>query len=269
MIARWSVAAALLVAACATRPQPRPYAAPTPEALLEVLRARHAAVRTANMRVKATSWLGGERVRGTVSMLVDRAGRLRFEAEIPLVNAVAALTVAGQQFSLLDFEKKLFRQGPACPANVASLVRIPLLPQEIAAILLGDAPLPAGARAVSVGWNGEADVLELAAPAATAQATSRLWIGMRRLGAGYEIVSVEGATPGSDARWRVAFEDRQVVGGHGMPGLIRFAEPGRSFDDGVEMIVRERDLNPPLDDGAFTLTPPPGFTVERVGCGAR
>jgi hypothetical protein len=39
-------------------------------------------------------------------------------------------------------QKNEFSRGPACPANVASLVRIPLGPAEVAAVLLGDARPP-------------------------------------------------------------------------------------------------------------------------------
>ena len=62
----------LALTACCAHAQPtvRPYPAPTADALLAALTARQAAVRGMNARVRATSWLGGERVRATVNMLV-------------------------------------------------------------------------------------------------------------------------------------------------------------------------------------------------------
>ena len=98
----------------------RSYPAPSAEELLQSVRARQAAVRGINVETRATSWLGGERVRGTVQMLVERSGRLRFEAEVSLQGTVAALTVDGGQFAFIDHQKHLFRRGPACPANVAA-----------------------------------------------------------------------------------------------------------------------------------------------------
>ena len=93
-------------------------------------------------RVRATSWLGGERVRATVNMLVERDGHLRFEAEVSLQGTVATLATDGATFALLDARKNELSRGPACPANVASLIRIPLAPADVAAVLLGDARLP-------------------------------------------------------------------------------------------------------------------------------
>src|SRR5204862_6156102 len=122
----------------ATRPNP----APPPDALIAALTAQQAAVHGMNARVRATSWLGGERVRATVNMLVERDGHLRFEAEISLQGTVATLATDGKTFELYDAHKNEFSRGPACPENVASLIRIPLAPADIAAVLLGDAPPP-------------------------------------------------------------------------------------------------------------------------------
>ena len=70
----------LLLAACATVPAQRTYPVPSADELLAALRARQAAAHSLNLETRTTSWLGGERVRGTVQMLVERVGNLRFEA---------------------------------------------------------------------------------------------------------------------------------------------------------------------------------------------
>ncbi len=119
-------------------------------------------------RVRATSWLSGERVRATVNMLVERDGRLRFEAEVSLQGTVATLATDGNVFALLDARKNELSRGPACPANVASLIRIPLAPADVAAILLGDArPPDQTGAAPTVDWDAAAgaDVLSLPDPA--------------------------------------------------------------------------------------------------------
>jgi hypothetical protein len=262
--------AGALASGCATASSPRPPGQPAPEpnALLESLRQRQAALRTLEIETRSTSWLNGDRVRATVPMLVDRAGRLRFEFEVPVQGSVAALTVRGNEFALLDLQHHVFHQGPACPANVARLIPIPLLPDEIAAILLGDAPLGDTARAREVTWDGKAkaDVLAVVRSAAGAAAT-HLWITMRPSGAGHDVLAVEGQSPGTSGRWRVAYEDLSKVGGWNVPGLIKFAEPGKSFDDGVEIKVRERlGVNRPLKDEQFVLTPPSGYKIEQLSC---
>jgi hypothetical protein len=246
----------------------RSYPEPTADELLGALRSRQQGLGGINAETRATSWLGGERVRGTVQMLATRQGQLRFEAEVSLQGTVAALAVSEGRFTFIDHQKRMFRQGPACPANVAGLIRIPLDPTAVAAILLGDAPLPEGTRAVRVEWDAArgADVLVLDDPSRTT-----LWLGLRRpnpaVGA-WDVVFLEGAAAGAKDRWRVAYEDLETVGSLALPRLVRFAEPGKGFDDGVEIRIRDRVLNPTFVQGAFTLEPPAGYAVELASCGS-
>lgn len=247
----------------------RGYPPPSAAELLDSLKARQARLGSMNAETRATSWLGGERVRGTVQMLVARSGQLRFEAEVALQGTVAVLAVNAGQFAFVDYQKHVFREGPACPANVAALIRIPLAPAAVAAILLGDAPLAADSRPSAVAWDAErgADVLVL-----DDGSGARLWIGMRRAAPAvpaWDVVFLEGAVSGSAGRWRVAYEDLARLDGVALPRLIRFAEPGKGFDDGVEIRMRERTIDPSFPPGAFVLERPPGYKVELASCPAR
>jgi hypothetical protein len=241
----------------------------TPAAVLADLRARQAAVRGADLETRTTSWLGGQRTRASVFMLVDRAGRLRFEAEVALQGTVATLVTDGQNFMLADFQAQIAKRGPACPENVAALIPLPLRPFEVAAILLGDAPLAPGARVVGITWDGKAaaDVVEIENPAGTAGA-GHIWVRVRPDKNGrLEILGVEATAGDPTQRWKVAFDDQQELNGFRHPDTIRFAEPGRSFDDGVEIKVKSRKLNPEFRPQAFLPTPPEGMPVEVVqGC---
>jgi len=149
------------------------------------------------------------------------------------------------------------------------MIRIPLAPAEVAAILLGDIPLPEGDMAAAVEWDGSrgADVLAI-----ESQVGTKLWLGLRRPNsqvAAWDVVFVQGLDAGARSRWRVSYEAFERVSGVAVPGLVRFAEPGKDFDDGVEIKVRERTLNPSFPEGAFTLAPPPGYKVELAACGAQ
>ncbi len=245
----------------------RAYPAPSEQELLGAVKARQDSVRGINVETRATSWLGGQRVRGTVQMLATRTGQLRFEAEVTLQGTVAALAVNDGQFTFIDYQKHVFRQGPACPANVAALIRIPLAPPAVAAILLGDAPMQDATKAVRVEWDSArgADVLVLDDPSGTT-----LWLGLRRpnpAAAAWDVAFLEGAARGANDRWRVSYEDFERAGGIALPRLVRFAEPGKGFDDGVEIRVRERAINPTFPDNAFALQRPPGYPVELASCG--
>ncbi|HSS38169.1 MAG TPA: DUF4292 domain-containing protein, partial [Polyangia bacterium] len=215
----------------------RPYPPPVAEALLGALRARQAAVPGMSARVRATSWLSGERVRATVNMLVERDGRLRFEAEVSLQGTVATLATDGSVFALLDARKNELSRGPACPANVASLIRIPLAPADVAAILLGDARPPADGPAPTVDWDAAAgaDVLSLPDPTGGA-----LQISFRGAGADRRLVGASRVGSNGARLWRTSYEDFEAVGPEWLPRTIRFAEAASSFDDGVEIRFRDR-----------------------------
>ncbi len=264
-----ALALCALTAACCAHAQPvvRPYPAPTADVLLAALSAQQAAVRGMNARVRATSWLGGERVRATVNMLVERDGHLRLEAEISLQGTVATLATDGTTFTLYDAHKNEVSRGPACPANVASLVRIPLAPADVAAVLLGDArpPPPVDPATATVVWDARRGADVLAVPVRDGGGT--LQFLFRGDGAARTLVAVDRVGGAGTPLWRTAYEDHESVGGARVPGMIRFAEQAASFDDGVEIKFKDRTLNAAPPTGAFTLAPPAGATVIEVGCG--
>lgn len=264
---RMALALPLLSLGCSgAAKQVRSYPPPSVDELMAALRARQSAVSSLNAETRTTSWLGGERVRGTVQMLATRTGQLRFEAEVTLQGTVAALAVDRGLFTFIDYQKHLFRQGPACPANVAGLIRIPLAPTAVAAILLGDAPVLDTTKAVRVEWDAARadDVLVLEEPSGAG-----LWLGMHKpnpVAAAWDVDFVEGAVAGATQRWRVSYQDFVREGGIALPRVIRFAEPGKSFDDGVEIRFRERQINGGFVEGAFVLQPPSGYPVELARC---
>jgi hypothetical protein len=143
------------------------------------------------------------------------------------------------------------------------LIRIPLPAEAVAAILLGDVFLPEGIKALDVGWDRGADVLHLQMPDG-----AQLWVSLRRpapLLAAWDVVAVAGQPAFAAARWRVSYQDLQRIGGQSFPALIRFAELGRDFDDGVEIKVRDRIVNPAFPADAFLLIPPPGYLPQVPG----
>jgi outer membrane lipoprotein-sorting protein len=244
-------------------PAQRPYPTPAAEELLAGLTAQQKAVRGMGARVRATSWLGGERVRATVNMLVERDGRLRFEAEVSLQGMVAALATDGKTFALYDARKNELSRGPACPANVASLIRIPLGPADVAAVLLGDVRLPARATAKEVAWDPVrgADMLSYRFEDGVFELYFRGQGGSRALSA------IVRRGPEGARLWQTAYEDFETTGGARVPQVIRFAERDGTFEDGVEITFKDRTLNAPPPADAFTLATPPGAQVFEVGCG--
>ena len=67
--------------------------------------------------------------------------------------------------------------------------------------------------------------------------------------------------------WRTSYEDFEAVGAARLPRTILFAEGDGSYDDGVEIKVKDRTINQAAAEGSFVLAPPPGAAVRDVGCG--
>jgi len=182
---------------------------------------------------------------------------------VSLQGTVATLATDGRTFALLDAQKNELSRGPACPANVASLVRIPLAPADVAAILLGDArPPPEAKPAPEVAWDAGrgADALELATP-------ETVWhVYFARHGAGFDVVGAEALARGKRP-WRTSYEAFDGTGAQRAPTTLHFAEGDGSYDDGVEIKIKDRTFNETPPESAFVLTPPPGVTVKDVGCG--
>lgn len=246
----------------------RAYPPPAAAELRQMVVARQHAVTAINGSARATSWLGGDRIRATVLVLVNRAGRLRLEAEVSLQGTVAVLATDGQRFALLDVRKNELRRGPACPANIASLIRIPLSPAEVAAIFLGDAKLPSGdASNDAVDWDGDSGTDVLVVPSGAGQL--RYHFRHRDTGAPL-LVGVTARDGAQKPIWRAAFEEFVDVpsprGPVSLPRLIHYAEGASSFDDGVEIKFKDRTANDPVAADAFTLSPPSGTPVLEVGC---
>jgi hypothetical protein len=257
-----------VVASGCSHPPPakRPTPGPSIDDLRAALAARQAAVRSMNARVRATSWIGGERLRASVLMLVTRAGQLRFEAEVSLQGTVSILATDGMQFALLDLQKNELRQGPACPANVASLIRIPLAPSQVAAILLGDVLLETAAA------GGDSDaVMWDAARGADVLVRQHAGGGQTRLffqehGRDRDLIAVMREDAKGAVLWQSAYDDLRSVSTVRLPTVIRFAEGKGTFDEGVEVKFKDVTINGPTRPEDFTLTAPAGVAVIDQPC---
>jgi hypothetical protein len=145
------------------------------------------------------------------------------------------------------------------------MIRIPLDPADVAAVLLGDARLPAdGDGPPLVGWEPHlgADVL-----AVRDHSGGALQLFFRGDGAARELVAATRVGANGAPLWRTQYQDFENVAGQRLPRTILFAERNASFDDGVEIRFKDRALDSAPPAGAFTLAPPPGVAVREVGCG--
>lgn len=240
------------------------------------LMAQHAGARAGLLSIQAEARVDQRgqqgRVRGTVLMFVERAGRVRFDA-MTQFGPVLTLTSDGATFALSDTRERKFLHGQACPANIARLLGLPVSAKEAAALLLGGAPdLPFAQQNLRyepkqgryhierVSPDGLVTRMQLALVAQDAQKA----LAEQR----FQLVAAKLVGPDGHVFWDVRYDDFRRVSGPGgafeLPFKVRVVQPST----GTDTLVRFQEVipNPKIPGAAFTQRTPPGMTVEEAPC---
>lgn len=250
------VAALLLSAGCPTASVTRGYPEPAPQAVLDHLRGLKERAATLNALTKTDVRVGGERANVEVSILAAWGGKLRFIAADPNHATAADLASNGERYCFVDVHANCAECGPATADTVARLVRIPLEPDQVVAVLMGATPLLEDAEA-SVEWQpaGGHEILTLkrgdAVQRVVLDGRDRRW----------DVLESQ-LTEGGKTRWRIRHKDfRDVKSAQGqvvrVPTDSIFEESG----DNVRISWREQTIGAPLAAGKFQLAPPPGLAA--------
>ncbi|MDB4969547.1 MAG: hypothetical protein JWN44_5236 [Myxococcales bacterium] len=251
----------VLLAAGCPKPAMRPYPPPTGEELLAALRGRAEHLKSLRATAKVDHFAnGGERVRIKANILVARGGKLRFEADSPLGGALATLTSDGTQFSLLDVRNNRFLTGPAKACNVARLIRLAIPPDDVVAVLMGEAPLEGKLKGVTWDPNhGGREVLTLST-ADGGEETIQLDAAEKR----WDVMRAERRDAGGKVLWRVTNSGFKDHGGVRLPDVSDIEEPPHGAD--AEIKFRAVEPNVELPEELFRLPPPQGLTPEAADC---
>ena len=210
------------------------------------------------------------RIRGTVLMMLERPGRLRFDA-MTQFGPAAVLTSDGPAFELLDQREGHFLHGRSCPSNIARLLGVALSGEDLSLLLTGDSPhLDATNQAIActrhgtylvtlTAADGERQELEYEVPWADRDvAPEAQHLHLRHS----EQTDVAG-----HRLFRVTYDDYRDVdieggGSVAMPFAIHFVAHG------ADTLVRFRhiDVGTALDAASFQQEAPPGIRSEEVLC---
>src|SRR6266568_5161581 len=252
-MARMRLLVLVALAGCPSAARPRPYPAPEASALVAHVRSIRDRASSLNAKTKSDVRIGGDRANVTVLMFAAWGGKLRFQAHDPNESTAADLASDGRRYCFIDVHHNCGECGPATPANVARMVRIPLEPDQVVALLLGVAPLIDGDASVEWDAGNGHELLSL------------------RRGEQVERVVLDGA----DQRWDVLeaelkdggktvwttrhkdFHEVQTKDGKTvrLPGASLF-EQG---DDTVRIQWNDQLVGEPLDDAKFRLDIPAGL----------
>lgn len=255
------MALAALPGACAPSRVERPYPPATATELLAALRDRARRLVTLRADAKVDHMgEGGERVKLSMSMLLERGGKLRLEANSPLGGPLATLVSDGKQFALLDVRQNRFLVGPALPCNVARLIRIELPPDDVVAVLMGGAPLEG--EPLESSWDrehGGRERLRLRTPDGGQESLeldgrNRVW----------DVLKAERRLVSGELLWRVEHESFGDHGGVRLPERSQVEEPRIGADARIRFRSVTPNVTPPAS--AFHLEPPSGLTPEAVDC---
>lgn len=248
----------LVFAACRPPPVKTADMRPLPSAETVLTQLREKTGDRKNLRALGRVTYFGERgrVRVKAVLLAQRPGAFRFETISPFEQPIDVMASDGDRLWLLS-ENRL-REGPATPENISRLLPLAMKPAEVVDTLLGGVPTSDRFAPESIEWSEDRDrwILSLASDRGE---RSRLTVDPDRM-------LVERMTLEDQRGLRVAvsFDDFESAGpGKGeLPEKIRIEMPRRDLD--VRIKLNEAEVDVPLADELFRITPPPGVRPEPL-----
>lgn len=211
------------------------------------------------------------RIRGTVLMLIEDSGRVRFDV-MTQFGPIAILTSDGQQFAYSDFRSKRYLTGETCPANIARLLGVPLTAEETARFLLGGTPVIAYARAeLSSTDEGHYRLLLMAADGGRQELELAVYPRDLQLPAAQQrlyLVRSELFRPGGARVWRVSYDEPKPLDVAGKEVLIPMVVRIEQTSPASDTLVHFKNVasNPHIPDDVFVQTPRPGMEEEAASC---
>lgn len=211
------------------------------------------------------------RIRGRVMMFARRPAQVRFDA-MSQFGPVSTLTSDGEVFSLASFRDKRFITGPACPHNVARLLRMPMDGSQVVEFLLGGTALIEAERR-TIAWDEDghyrivlhaADGHRQELDVALLEADIEAPLEAQR----FRLLRSELRGPDGKSRWRVSYDDYERVehGGAKISWPFRVHVVQKSSDMDTLIRFKEVTVNPSIPEGVFTQAPSGGLVMEEASC---
>jgi hypothetical protein len=276
------------LAACSRAAPPSRF--PTADDAITRLRATYACSRGVSGESKVDYFGEQGRVRGSTLFVAARPESVRFDVFSPFGVTLSTLTSDGSAFSLLDITSKQFFMGPASECNVERFLRVPVPPHALVTLLSGVAPvLVHEAPRASIAWESGHYVIRIESKNDASEVIglepvdadfNRPWTEQRvRLNdvtvrkRGVELYSAtlddfrvaHTAKPRSDPD---GIDPDVPPSGPAcdveVPRHVRIVSEASAQD--VLLLHQDLALNPPLTEGIFRQSPPPGVRIVSATC---
>jgi hypothetical protein len=225
---------------------------PQPQELYEQAQKAHLVPSSLVARVRASVSAPENSGRSPLYIAVEKPASARLEVLNPVGDPQVILVASGGRFAMLNLRENIYQHGPATPENLSRLLRAPLRPEELVALVLGAIPeLPDG-KATSVQRNGDGYLLVLSSDDLTEEIALgpdlRMWEVRRKRG---------------DALlWLAKLDRYSDESGAPVPMSVHVEVPNARTE--VDLNLRSVVTNDPPPASAFQLGPPQGARVEEV-----
>lgn len=229
-----------------------PAGVPDAGKLLEETAAADARVST--LKGEAKLAVDAPQGKGTVGLFVAvaRPASIHLESLDFFGRPQAMLSTDGQRFGLYQVQEGRYYRGPPSPQNLSRFLPVALPPEELAALLLGQAPrIPAEKTTVERDERAGAFLVTLT----RGTVTQRLWISPRT----HRVIKSE--VRGASA-YDLAFEDFIEQGAVAFPRRITLTAPDARSR--LELRYTDVTLQEPPDPSLFVPEPPEGVPVIEL-----
>lgn len=258
---------------CAGGGPPPRYPIRDPARILAVLRAREARIPFLHASGSADQFGRQGRVRGSVDVYVRAPDQMRVDASA-FGHVVSSMVANSREFTLLQGRQYIVGPPRACVA--AQLVGIALDAPQVAAILMGGAPL-LSAQVSAPRWENGAYVVDVAgANGASERLELELPDAQRALPPEQQEPRVKKVVlrDRQGVRAEITYNSYRVVRGVAFPDRVRVVMPRDNLDTELRFDQVEPSYTVPAnpDDpeaapqDPFNRAPPEGAEVSRIEC---
>jgi outer membrane lipoprotein-sorting protein len=244
----------LLIAGCAGRiPLPRHLQTMTARTVAEAMHKHAVDLKAFSSEVRVTYFGPAGRLKGTVSLAVQRPGKFRYNLMGPHGGVLEAFATNGQTFDLSKMSESRFLYGPATPETLDRLLffaPLHLGPEGWVELLFGAVSVPPDA---TLGYDDQTGhwLLEWQEK----QKSVRVHVDPNKMLMNRLEISISG-----ELVCDVTIESRHAMG---LPAQLNLKAPR----DKVQATLKTRDIiqNPTFGKATFELSPPRGVKPEYWG----
>lgn len=261
-----AVAVVLAATGCPGSNIPEPANRPTIEALLDHLQREQEAIVAYKTDSEMEYWVKSDRVKADVLLMGKRGARVLMKALSPAGgDTLADLGCDGTSFTMVDYHRNCYLDGPCDQTSIAHLLRIRLDPDDFLLMAAGTTPVIEGPSG-TIDWDSKHGhwVVKLIDDNATATQTLHLSGTAQQ----WDVLMSEKRDARGNIDWRLTNKEfKPITGADGqpyrLPARSRLEQPREKGDLTVRWLDErngvKRVVNLDLNQTLFSVPVPSGL----------